>query len=122
MSHLGAFSRVSFDLGVFAEVTRQRTRRTLVYLLLLTVIAAASSTALITLKLRDLVKRLDPHLDEIPTITIKNGRASADVPQPWIKRLGRDDSGKEFVLIIDTTGKLRDFEDGQIGLFLKRTT
>ncbi|MDB4965690.1 MAG: hypothetical protein JWN44_1379 [Myxococcales bacterium] len=121
MSHLEALSRVSFDLGVFARVAKQRTRRTLVYLFLLVAISAASTTTLWTLKLRDVVRQLDPHLDEIPTITIKNGRASADVEQPWIKRLGRDDSGKQMVAIIDTTGVRQDFEEDEIGVFLKRT-
>jgi hypothetical protein len=122
MSHLEALSRVTFDLGVFARVAKQRTRRTLVYLMLLVVIAAASTTTALTLKLRELVRQLDPHLDEIPTITIKNGRASADVEQPWVKRLGRDNSGLEVVAIIDTTGERQDFADGEIGIFLKRTT
>src|SRR5438552_3640918 len=120
MSHLGAVSRVTFDLGVFAEVAKQRTRRTLVYLLLLIVIAAASATVL-TLRLRELVKQLEPHLDEIPTITIENGRATADVEQPWVKRLGRDHAGNEMVAIIDTTGTRQDFENGEVGVFLKRT-
>ena len=120
MSHLAALSRVVFDLGVFPRVARQRLRRTLVYLLLLVTLSAAATTASLTLKLRDLVHRLEPHLDEIPTITIKNGQASADVEQPWVKRLGRDD-GHDLVLIIDTTGRRTDFAPDEVGLFLQRT-
>jgi hypothetical protein len=122
MSHLEALSRVSFDLGVFAKVARQRLRRTFVYLLLLVVLSTAASTTIIMVRLREAVRWLEPHLDEIPTITIRNGEASADVEQPWVKRLGRDNSGLEVVAIIDTTGQREDFADGEMGIFLKRTT
>jgi uncharacterized protein DUF1189 len=121
MSHLEALSRVSFDLGVFARVARQKLRRTFAYLLLLVVLSTASATASVMLKLRDAVRWLEPHLDEIPTITIKNGRASADVEQPWVKRLGTDDQGHDVVAIIDTTGRRTDFEPNEVGVFLKRT-
>jgi len=120
MSHLEALSRASFDLGVFAKVARQRLRRTFVYLFLLVVISVASTTTLAMLRLRDAVRWLEPHLDEIPTIRIQGGVASADVEQPWVKRLGTDDDGSEVVAIIDTTGTLRDFEPNQIGVFLKK--
>jgi hypothetical protein len=120
MSHLEALSRIPFDLGLFAQVTRQRLRRTLAYLLILIVLATLATTTSLTLKLRDLVKRLEPHLDEIPTITIRDGEASADVEQPWVKRLGRDDSGRDFVLIIDTTGTRSDFQPNEVGLFLQK--
>ena len=104
MSHLEALSRVSFDLGVFGKVARQRLRRTFVYLLLLVVLATTTTTIAWMMHLREAVRWLEPHLDEIPTITIRNGEASADVEQPWVKRLGKDDSGLEVVAIIDTTG------------------
>ena len=120
MSHLEALSRASFDLGVFAKVARQRLRRTFVYLFLLVVISVASTTTLWMFKLRDAVRWLEPHLDEIPTIRIRDGVASADVEQPWVKRLGKDDDGSEVVAIIDTTGTLKDFEPNQIGVFLKK--
>jgi hypothetical protein len=120
MSHLEALSRIPFDLGLFARAARQRLRRTLAYLFILVVLSTAATTTSLTLKLRDLVKRLEPHLDQIPTITIKNGEASADVEQPWVKRLGRDDSGHEVVAIIDTTGTLTDFRPNEIGVFLQK--
>lgn len=121
MSHLEALAKVSFDPGVFTQVARQRVRRTLVYLLLLVLVATASSTTWMMLKLREGVRWLEPHLDEIPTITIKNGEASADVEQPWVKRLGPDDKGHEVVAIIDTTGTLDGFQPNEIGVFLKKT-
>ncbi len=121
MSHLEALSRVSFDLDVFARVARQKLRRTFVYLLLLVTLSAASSTVSLMLKLREVVRWLEPHLDEIPTITIRDGRASADVEQPWVKRLGSDDHGHDVVAIIDTTGQRSDFGPNEIGVFLKRT-
>jgi hypothetical protein len=119
MSHLEALSRVSFDLGVFARVARQRLTRTFAYLLLLVVLSAAATATSWTLKLRELVKQLEPHLDEIPTIVIRDGRASADVEQPWVKRLGSDDAGRDVVAIIDTTGARQGFGPNEVGVFLK---
>lgn len=120
MSHLEALSRVSFDLGLFPRLARQRMRRTLVYLLLLVGLSTAAGTASLTLKLRDLVRRIEPHLDQIPTIHIRRGEASADVEQPWVKQLGTDESGRKIVLIIDTTGTRDGFAPDEIGLFLQR--
>lgn len=120
MSHLEALSRIPFDLGLFARAARQRMRRTLAYLVILIVLSTAATTTSLTLKLRDLVKRLEPHLDEIPTIVIRDGEASADVEQPWVKRLGRDDAGRDVVLIIDTTGARTDFAPNEAGLFLQK--
>ncbi|HEX8953787.1 MAG TPA: DUF1189 family protein [Polyangia bacterium] len=121
MSHLGALSRVAFDLGVFANVARQRLRRTFVYLLLLVAISTAATTVVWMMRLREAVRLVEPHLDEIPTITIRNGQASADVEQPWVKRLGSDDQGHDLVAIIDTTGARDGFERNEVGVFLKRT-
>ncbi len=120
MSHLEALSRVTFDLGVFANVARQRLRRTFVHLVLLVAIATTASTVSWMMRLREAVRWLEPHLDEIPTITIRNGQASADVEQPWVKRLGSDDQGHDVVAIIDTTGARQGFAPNEVGVFLKR--
>jgi hypothetical protein len=121
MSLLEAFGRVSFDLSIFERVARQRLRRTLVYLLLLVAISAAATTASWMAQLHKAVRWLEPHLDEIPTVVIKNGQASADVEQPWVKRLGTDDHGHEVVAIIDTTGRRQQFAPNEIGVFLKNS-
>jgi hypothetical protein len=120
MSHVEALSRVSFDLAVFAKVARQRLRRTFVYLLLLVTLATVATTTVWMMRLREAVRWIEPHLDEIPTITIRNGEASADVEQPWVKRLGNDDHGYQVVAIIDTTGARQDFGPNEIGVFLKK--
>jgi hypothetical protein len=119
-SHLDALVRAGLDLDLYRSVYRQRVRRTLVYLLVLAVVAAAGFAAAGTLALRRAAKRIDPHLDKIPTIIIRDGEASADVPQPWRLRLDRDERGRELVLIIDTTGTLTDFEPHERGLFLQK--
>ncbi|MCU1280102.1 MAG: hypothetical protein JWM53_3648 [bacterium] len=120
MSHLRALATVAFDLGVFTSVARQRLRRTFVYLLLLVALAAGASTVRVMLTLREAVRWLEPHLDEIPTIVIRNGEASADVEQPWVKDLGKDDKGNRVVAIIDTTGAREDFAPDEVGVFLKK--
>ena len=121
MSHLEALAKVSFDPGVFTQVARQRVRRTFVYLLLLVLIATGSTTMWVMFKLHEGARWLEPHLDEIPTITIKDGKASADVEQPWVKHLGTDEKGHQVVAIIDTTGTLDGFQPNEIGVFLKQT-
>ena len=62
------------------------------------------------MKLRDVssLARAAPRRDPAPS-SIRNGEASADVEQPWVKRLGNDDNGREVVAIIDTTGAPGDF-------------
>jgi hypothetical protein len=121
MGHLAAFARAWFDLGVFAKVARQRGRRTLGFYLLLVLFATLTTTLWATVELHKAAKLIEPHLREIPNVTIKNGVASADVEQPWVRSLGNE-NGMEFVLIIDTTGKLDDFAPDQQGFFLKRTS
>jgi hypothetical protein len=121
MSHLAALLRTPFDLSVFPIVARQRLRRTLALLTLLVLVATAVTTTAWTLELRQLVRRLEPHLDELPTIVIERGQARADVEQPWSRTLGRDDAGHEVVVIIDTTGRRTDFGPRELGVFLQRT-
>lgn len=119
-SHLESLSRASFDLSLFSRFARQPLRRTLVYLVLLVALSATATTISLTGRLRDLVRRLEPHLDALPTIRIRDGEASVDVEQPWVKELGRDDAGHKIVLIIDTTGQRSGFETDEVGLFLQR--
>lgn len=121
MSHLESLSRLSFDLSLFGRVARQRVRRTLAYLCILVALSTAATTVSWTRTLRDLVKKLEPHLDQLPTIRIRDGQASADVEQPWVKQIGTDEAGRRVVLIIDTTGRRTGFAADEIGLFLQRT-
>ncbi len=120
-SHLANFGRATYDLGLYPEVQRQRLRRTFAHLVLLVLLSTVAATVLVALAVRGLVGRVLPEVDKLPTITIKDGQASANVPQPWVKKLGPDEqSGKEVVLIIDTTGTLTGFGEDQVGLFLAR--
>ncbi|HZS40101.1 MAG TPA: DUF1189 domain-containing protein [Polyangia bacterium] len=119
MTHLHALLSAPFDRGVFAEVHGQKLRRTVGYLFLLIAIATASTTIWFTLGLRGLVRRVLPELDKLPTITIRDGEASANVPQPWRHSFGWQD-GNEVVLIIDTTGVVTDLDDHEVGLLLMK--
>lgn len=121
MSHLESLARAPFDLGIFARVSRQKLRRTLGFLALLVAIATAASTISLTKDLRDVVRKIEPEIDKLPQIEIRNGQASVSVEQPWIYRFGNDDHGRQVVLIIDTTGRRSDFAPDEIGVFLKRT-
>jgi hypothetical protein len=120
MGHLAALYRVCFDLSVFKNAVAQRPRRTFAFLVILTLLSSLAGTFAVMRLMRGLARRLDPYIDQLPTVTIKNGKASADVPQPWVKRIDSDDEGHAVVLIIDTTGQRTDFAPDEIGLFLQR--
>jgi hypothetical protein len=119
MGHLHAFVTTPFDRGVFTEVHRQRVRRTIAYLLFLVLMSTAAATWVVAAQVGRVVNRVLPEVDKIPTITIRNGEASVDVEQPWVKRVG-EDHGRTVVLIIDTTGTLDGFRDSQCGAFLMK--
>lgn len=120
MNHLAALARVAFDLSVFKRAAAQPTRRTMGFLFILVLLSTLAGTISIMLVLRDFARTVDPYLDQLPTITIKDGKASSDVPQPWVKQLDKDEHGRSIVLIIDTTGQRTDFEPNELGLFVQR--
>jgi hypothetical protein len=125
MAYLRDLVMTPFDLGTFARVARSPVRRAMAHLFLLILVATAATTITWTLGLRDLVRRIDPHLDKLPTITIRDGVASADVEQPWVQKLGTDDENHEIVLVIDTTHETpdrRELAANEIGAALYRTT
>jgi hypothetical protein len=120
MSHLESLARTPFDLGIFARVSRQKLSRTFGFLFLLIALATTATTISVTRQLRQVVRKVEPEIDKLPTIEIRNGKASVSVPQPWIYRFGNDDHGRQIVLIIDTTGRRADFAADEIGVFLQR--
>jgi hypothetical protein len=120
MSHLTALARVAFDLSVFKRVAAQRTSRTFGFLLILVLLSTLAATLSTMRVLHELARKADPYLDKLPTVTIKDGKASADVPQPWVKKFDDDEHGRAVVLIIDTTGQRTDFEANEVGLFVQR--
>jgi hypothetical protein len=119
MTHFRALATAPFDLGVFNEVCQQRVRRTVGYLFLLILLASVASSIGVTLSLRGFARRVLPEIDKLPTVTIRHGEASANVEQPWRQSFGRE-RGREMVAIIDTTGTVTDFKDGEAGFLLKR--
>jgi hypothetical protein len=119
MSHLAALVRTPVDSKVFALVYAQRLRRTIGYLLLLVTLSTLAMGARVAIVVHRQIEKLLPEVDKIPTVTIRNGEASVNVRQPWVKVIGEED-GKDLVLIIDTTGTLDDFGERQFGLFLQK--
>jgi hypothetical protein len=94
--------------------------RAIARLALLVAIATGAATVAFARFAWPVLDRLERIASEIPTVRVRGGEASADVPQPWVKSLGRDQHGRELVLIIDTTGTIADFAPDQSGLLLKR--
>lgn len=121
MSHLVSLARSPFDLGVFARAAQQRLWRTLGHLMLLVAIASGVTTWQAMRATRDVVRKIEPELAKLPKITIRDGKASADVPQPWVYRFGNDDHGRQIVFVIDTKGRGRGLRDDELGLLLERT-
>jgi hypothetical protein len=119
LGHLHAFVTTPFDRGVFTEVHRQRVRRTIAYVLFLVLLSTVAVTWLAAARVNGLVDRILPVVDKIPTITLRDGEASADVEQPWVRRVG-ESNGRTVVLIIDTTGTLDGFRADQCGAFLMK--
>jgi hypothetical protein len=120
-SHLGSLARATYDFGLYPEVTQQRLRRSFAFLFLLILLSTIAATVSATVMVHKLAKEVRPAIDKIPTVVIRKGEASANVPQPWVKSFGRE-HGLETVLIIDTTGTREGFADDQMGVFLKKTS
>jgi hypothetical protein len=112
--------RAMIDLGLYREVHAQPMRRTLRHLALLVLLATAALTWVVAGGVGRFLDGVERHVDKIPTIVIKNGEASVDVPQPWLLEVGRTEDGTRVMLIIDTTGTLKGFAPDQVGLFLAR--
>ena len=113
-------ARISFDLGVFARVARQRLRRTLVYLLLLVVVSVAATTTSWMLRLHEAVTlaRAAPRRDPDHHHPQRPGRRPT-----WSSRGSSSSAatmhGLDVVAIIDTTGTRQSFGPNEVGVFLK---
>ena len=121
-SHLGSLARATYDLDLYPEVTQQRIRRSFAFLFLLILLSTVAVSVSAAVSVHKLAKKVRPEIDKIPTVLIRNGQASANVPQPWVKSFGKENGTSEMVFIIDTTGTREGFEENQVGVFLKKTT
>jgi len=108
--------RAPFDFGVFAEVASQRALRSIGALAILILLSAGVATTIISLTMHKAYRELAPLVDTLPTVVIKEGKASANVPQPWVRE--QTEGLKTIALIIDTTGATTGFTPRQIGLLL----
>jgi hypothetical protein len=95
-------------------------RRAIGLLALLVLLATGAAAIPFTRFAWRVIDSLERIAAEWPTVRVRRGEASADVPQPWVRSLGRDQQGRELVVIIDTTGTTGDFGAKQSGLLLKR--
>jgi|GEM_PF-3196167 len=108
--------RAPFDFGVFAEVATQRALRSIGGLAILILLSAGVATTKISVTVHRAYRELSPLIDKLPTVVIKDGKASANVPQPWVRE--QTEGLKTIALIIDTTGATTGFTPRQIGLLL----
>jgi hypothetical protein len=121
-SHFKNMVRSAFDFPMYEEVTLQRARRTVGYFTLVVVILSVVLTVANVVQLRSFVRKdVEPELDRLPVVTIKNHVASANVPQPWVKSFPDPSNGMTNVFIIDTTGQTTGFKVDEQGLILTRT-
>ncbi len=119
--HFQSMVRSTWDFSLYGEVAKQRAGRTVGYFALLVVVMSVVLTLATVFHLRSFVrKELAPELGKWPVITIKNGVASANVPQPWVQHFD-DGRGMKTIVAIDTTGRLTDFRVDEQGFILTRT-
>jgi len=119
--HFPNLLRTTFDFALYDEVTKQRARRTAGYFALLVVVLSIVLTAATVFHMRAFIKKeITPELDKLPVVTIRNGVASTNVPQPWVRDFD-DGNGVRTIFAIDTTGKMTGFAPGEQGILLMRT-
>ena len=110
------------DPALYREAAGRSLPRSLLHLVRLAFLAALALTAAATLWLSSLwTEHVAPVLDSLPTITIRDGVATVEGPQPWVRRVVRDRDGHDWVIILDTTGRTEDLGAGERGLLLQRT-
>lgn len=109
------------DPNLYRAAAARSLLRSVMHLGRLALLSALALTTAATLWLstvwRDHVR---PVLDAVPTITIRDGVASVDGPQPWVRRVARDAQGHEWLILLDTTGRT-DFARDERGVLLGRT-
>jgi hypothetical protein len=121
-AHIPSMARTLYDFSLYGEVSKQRVGRTIGYYALLLLVTSLILATTATLEVRSAInKHVIPELHKLPVVTIKNHQASANVPQPWVKSFEDENNGQKMVAIIDTTGKITDFQPGEIGFILTRT-
>src|SRR5262249_16953723 len=94
------------DPGLYREAAGRSLPRSLLPLGRLALLTALALTTAATLWLSSLwSEHVAPVLDALPTITIRNGVATVEGPQPWVRRVVRDQAGHDWVIVLDTTGR-----------------
>jgi hypothetical protein len=117
-----AIVRPLHDAQAYRDAAARSLPRTLWHVARLALLAALALTIAATFWLSSLWRdHVGPVLDSIPTVTIRRGVATVDAAQPWVRRVMRDGSGRDWLVILDTTGRTADFAHGERGLLLLRT-
>lgn len=111
-----------YDPRVYRAAARRGRLRSTLQLARVALLSAVCFTTAATLFIASLWKeRVAPVLDAIPTITIKNGVATVEGPQPWARRVIRDAAGHDWVIVLDTTGRTTELGAAERGVLLTRT-
>ncbi|MBL7219920.1 MAG: DUF1189 family protein [Phycisphaerae bacterium] len=105
-----------FSKSLYRDVARQWKGVGYGYLLLLLIVCWIAPTVKIHQGFSDFVDKEAPKIvTQIPKLTIVNGRASIDEPQPY--RITDPQSGK-ILAVIDTTGAIRTLEEADAHILI----
>lgn len=97
-----------FSKSLYQDIAQNWKGSGFLYLFLLVLICSIPITVKFHLALSDVPAEIDPVIQQIPDITLKNGTISIQEPQPYfINDPSQQDSP---VIIIDTTGKYTSLE------------
>lgn len=105
-----------FSRALFRDVGSHWRRVSFVYLLLLLAVCWIPVVAGLHLKFSEFLDNTASHIiQQIPAITIKNGRVSTDVDQPYFIHM---EQPEQVIAIIDTTGQITSLEGSSAVLLI----
>lgn len=106
-----------FSKPLYRDVAQNWQGRGFLYILFLVVLLTLASVFSYFSARTAFIAAIQPMIMQLPTITIENGQASIDKPEPYYIK---DKDGKD-VMIIDTSGKVTNFENTTAEVLLTKT-
>lgn len=107
------------DFRFYSYVAKQPFGAAIRHFLKMTVLVGTICSILMVTQMIFMNRFLTWCRDNLPEITISEGNAAADVPQPYVAQ--RDEAGRiEFTVVIDTTGETTQLDEDYVNGILVR--